>query len=53
MAYAVIGGLAVATALTLVFLPALYVAWFRVKAPGEVASAEHEELCERQAGYAA
>ena len=33
MAYAVIGGLAVATALTLVFLPALYVAWFRVKEP--------------------
>jgi len=24
------GGLAVATALTLVFLPALYVAWFRI-----------------------
>jgi multidrug efflux pump subunit AcrB len=33
MAYAVIGGLAVATALTLVFLPALYVAWFRVEEP--------------------
>ena len=31
MAYAVIGGLVVATLLTLVFLPALYVAWFRVK----------------------
>ena len=31
MAYAIMGGLAVATALTLVFLPALYVAWFRVK----------------------
>jgi multidrug efflux pump subunit AcrB len=39
MAYAVIGGLAVATALTLVFLPALYVAWFRVKEPDSVASA--------------
>jgi multidrug efflux pump len=35
MAYAVIGGLAVATALTLVFLPSLYVAWFRVKDPGD------------------
>jgi multidrug efflux pump subunit AcrB len=35
MAFAVIGGLAVATALTLVFLPALYVAWFRVKEPEE------------------
>ena len=33
MAFAVIGGLAVATALTLVFLPALYVAWFRVQEP--------------------
>jgi multidrug efflux pump len=31
MAYAVIGGLVVATLLTLVFLPALYVAWFRVQ----------------------
>jgi hypothetical protein len=31
MAYAVIGGLMVATLLTLVFLPALYVAWFRIK----------------------
>ena len=33
MAYAIIGGLAVATLLTLLFLPALYVAWFRVKEP--------------------
>jgi multidrug efflux pump subunit AcrB len=33
MAYAIMGGLAVATALTLVFLPALYVAWFRIKTP--------------------
>jgi multidrug efflux pump subunit AcrB len=30
MAYAMIGGLAVATVLTLVFLPALYIAWFRI-----------------------
>jgi multidrug efflux pump subunit AcrB len=30
MAYAIMGGLAVATALTLVFLPALYVTWFGV-----------------------
>ncbi len=28
---AVMGGLAVATLLTLVFLPALYVAWFRIR----------------------
>jgi multidrug efflux pump subunit AcrB len=33
MAYAIMGGLTVATLLTLVFLPALYVAWFRIKAP--------------------
>jgi multidrug efflux pump subunit AcrB len=33
MAYAVIGGLVVATLLTLLFLPALYVAWFRIKEP--------------------
>ena len=33
MAYAVMGGLLVATVLTLVFLPALYVAWFRVREP--------------------
>ena len=33
MAYAIMGGLAVATLLTLLFLPALYVAWFRIKPP--------------------
>ncbi|WP_247878174.1 efflux RND transporter permease subunit [Azospirillum sp. TSO22-1] len=33
MAYAIIGGLIVATVLTLLFLPALYVAWFRIKEP--------------------
>ena len=33
MAYAMIGGILAATMLTLLFLPALYVAWFRVKAP--------------------
>jgi multidrug efflux pump subunit AcrB len=30
---AIMGGLLVATVLTLIFLPALYVAWFRVKEP--------------------
>jgi len=35
MAYAVMGGLIVATLLTLVFLPALYVAWFRIEPPAE------------------
>ncbi|MBV8402264.1 MAG: efflux RND transporter permease subunit, partial [Acetobacteraceae bacterium] len=33
MAIAVMGGLLVATVLTLIFLPALYVAWFRLKQP--------------------
>ena len=33
MAYAMIGGIIVGTVLTLVFLPALYVAWFRIKEP--------------------
>jgi multidrug efflux pump subunit AcrB len=50
MAFSIIGGLAVATVLTLIFLPALYVAWFRVKEPAagnarvqteEVAAALH------------
>ncbi|WP_026472197.1 efflux RND transporter permease subunit [Alkanindiges illinoisensis] len=33
MAVAIMGGLIVATALTLLFLPALYAAWFKVKPP--------------------
>jgi multidrug efflux pump len=33
MAVSIMGGLVVATALTLLFLPALYAAWFRVPAP--------------------
>ena len=33
MAVAIMGGLLVATALTLLFLPALYAAWFKVKVP--------------------
>jgi multidrug efflux pump subunit AcrB len=31
MAFAIMGGLLVATILTLIFLPTLYVAWFRGK----------------------
>jgi multidrug efflux pump subunit AcrB len=37
MAYAVMGGLVIATLLTLVFLPALYAAWFRIQ-PSEQGS---------------
>jgi multidrug efflux pump len=33
MAFAIMGGLAVATMLTLFFLPALYVTWFRIRRP--------------------
>lgn len=33
MAVAIMGGLAIATVLTVLFLPALYAAWFRVKVP--------------------
>ncbi len=33
MAVAIMGGLMVATVLTLLFLPALYAAWFKVKPP--------------------
>ncbi|KGM54462.1 multidrug transporter AcrB [Lysobacter arseniciresistens ZS79] len=35
MAVAIMGGLLVATVLTLFFLPALYAAWFRVKVPAQ------------------
>ena len=33
MAYAMMGGIIVGTVLTLLFLPALYVAWFRIQEP--------------------
>jgi multidrug efflux pump len=33
MAYAMMGGIIAGTVLTLLFLPALYVAWFRIKEP--------------------
>ncbi|MBI3096144.1 MAG: efflux RND transporter permease subunit [Rhodocyclales bacterium] len=39
MAVAIMGGLIVATVLTCLFLPALYAAWFRVKAPESGSSA--------------
>ena len=38
MAVAIMGGLAVATVLTLLFLPALYAAWFRVRRADPAAS---------------
>jgi multidrug efflux pump len=44
MAYAVIGGLMVATLLTLVFLPALYVAWFRIQPAHAMSGAPSSDL---------
>jgi multidrug efflux pump len=44
MAYAIMGGLAIATLLTLVFLPALYVAWFRIKSPGPDAGPKRDDF---------
>ncbi|MET2828835.1 efflux RND transporter permease subunit [Mesorhizobium shangrilense] len=35
MAFAMMGGIIAGTAITLLFLPALYVAWFRIKEPKE------------------
>ena len=43
MAYAMMGGIIVGTVLTLLFLPALYVAWFRIKEPDALASAANAE----------
>jgi hypothetical protein len=40
MAFAIVGGLAGATALTLIFLPALYIAWFRITEPAPEHSAQ-------------
>lgn len=42
MAYAMMGGIVVGTALTLLFLPALYVAWFRI--PREDDKQEIQEI---------
>ena len=38
MAVAIMGGLAVATVLTVLFLPALYAAWFKVKIPDSLST---------------
>jgi Cu/Ag efflux pump CusA len=56
MAFAMMGGIIVGTVLTLLFLPALYVAWFRIKAPARspesASEVPHPEL-EYQAAEAA
>ena len=44
MAYAMMGGIIVGTLLTLLFLPALYVAWFRIKEPDQAPCSKVAEL---------
>jgi len=44
MAITLMGGLLVATILTLLFLPALYAVWFRVRKPERVAAQSSENL---------
>jgi hypothetical protein len=47
MAYTLIGGTAVGTVLILLFLPALYAAWFRIKPTSDLVhqnSTEQPEL---------
>jgi multidrug efflux pump len=43
MAYAMMGGIIVGTVLTLLFLPALYVAWFRIKEPELATNNDRED----------
>ncbi|CAM3272873.1 ACR family transporter [Pseudomonas floridensis] len=43
MAYAMIGGIIIATLLTLLFLPALYVAWYKIKEPTDKQRREADE----------
>ncbi|QCI15143.1 efflux RND transporter permease subunit [Pseudomonas putida] len=44
MAYAMIGGIIVATLLTLLFLPALYVAWYKIREPQKQSEARRNPL---------
>jgi len=44
MAYAMMGGIIVGTVLTLLFLPALYVAWFRIKPEDKAGEPEAETV---------
>jgi hypothetical protein len=48
MAHAIIGGLFVATLLTLLFLPALYVARYRIKDPRKERTASRSECAGRR-----
>ncbi|WP_029005342.1 efflux RND transporter permease subunit [Azorhizobium doebereinerae] len=53
MAYTLIGGTAVGTALILLFLPALYTAWFRIKPTENEVHAEKAQDAERRTAMAA
>jgi multidrug efflux pump subunit AcrB len=44
MAFAIVGGLVAATLLTVLFLPALYVAWFRVAETGDQTAVKLEAM---------
>ena len=44
MAYAMMGGIIAGTVLTLFFLPALYVAWFRIRPQQEVRELTHAQM---------
>lgn len=46
MAVAIMGGLAIATLLTVLFLPALYAAWFKVRLPKATDSVFVEQIAE-------
>ncbi|MBA1230177.1 efflux RND transporter permease subunit [Pseudomonas viridiflava] len=50
MAYAMIGGIIIATLLTLLFLPALYVAWYKIKEPTDKQRREADEKKDDQDG---
>ncbi len=51
MAMAIMGGLMVATVLTLLFLPALYAAWFRVRRPDPSQAPQQETPVEDPIAY--
>ncbi|MGO4335856.1 efflux RND transporter permease subunit [Labrys sp. KB_33_2] len=53
MAYTLIGGTAAGTVLILLFLPALYAAWFRIRPPADEVHEGSKEEPERQAAMAA
>jgi Cu/Ag efflux pump CusA len=43
MAYAMMGGIIVGTVLTLLFLPSLYIVWFRIRRPDGKGGAKEEK----------